>query len=82
MLNTPTVALALGALAAIILAILGGARMLRATGFTPTARRLRVVDQISLGRSTLRIIACDGREMLIISGGTQDTMLGWLERAP
>ena len=79
MLSTQTLALALAALAGIILVILAAARVVRATGFTPAARRLRVVDQLSLGRTTLRIVACDGREMLLLSGATHDTMLGWVE---
>ena len=79
MLTTPTLALALAALAGIILLILGTARIMRATGFSPPIRRLRIVDQLSLGRTTLRIVACDGREMLLLSGVAHDTMLGWLE---
>lgn len=79
MLSTQTVALALAALAGIILLILAAARIIRATGFAPPTRRLRIVDQLSLGRTTLRIVACDGREMLLLSGTGQDTMLGWLE---
>ncbi len=82
MLTASTLALALAALAGIVLTILGGARLARVAGYTPVARRLRVVDQLSLGRSTLRIVACDGREMLLLSGTGADTMLGWLEAAP
>ena len=80
--NTPALALALAALAFIVLLILGAARIVRATGFSPPTRRLRIVDQLSLGRTTLRIVACDGREMLLLSGAAHDTSLGWLEPRP
>lgn len=81
MLTVQTLALAVAALAGIVLTILGGARLARMSGLKPVARRLRVVDQLSLGRGTLRIVACDGRELLVLSGAGADTMLGWLEPA-
>lgn len=79
MLTFSSVALAVAALAGIVIVILIGARAAQAGGFVPAPKRLRLVDQLSLSRqATLRIVACDGREMLLLGTATQETLLCWL----
>ena len=82
-MTAQTIAFALATLAGIVLLILGAGRAARATGLARPAQRLRIVDQLSLGRtSTLRIVACDGREMLLLCAAAHDTNLGWLPPSP
>lgn len=65
-----------------VLALIGTlARIARATGFATAARtgRLGMVEQLPLdARRRLVIARCDGREVLLLLGGTQDRSLGWL----
>jgi flagellar protein FliO/FliZ len=74
-----------------LLAVLGlvllGGRLLRASGIAPAARagtRLGVQETLALDpRRRLVLLRCDGREVLLLTGGTQDQVVGWLpERAP
>ncbi|WP_198373092.1 flagellar biosynthetic protein FliO [Roseomonas rosulenta] len=76
--------------AASLLAVLGlvllGGRLLRAGGFAPAARagtRVGVQESVALDpRRRLVLVRCDGREVLLLTGGTQDQVVGWLpERA-
>lgn len=73
-------------LAVIGLVLLGG-RLLRASGFAPAAKpgaRLSVQETLALDpRRRLVLVRCDGRDLLLLTGGTQDQVVGWLpERAP
>ncbi|CAH0236557.1 flagellar biosynthetic protein FliO [Roseomonas sp. CECT 9278] len=76
--------------AASLLAVIGlvllGARLLRASGFAPAAKpgaRLGVQETLAIDpRRRLVLVRCDGREVLLLTGGTQDQVVGWLpERA-
>ena len=65
-----------------VLALIGAlARVARATGFAPATRagRLGVVEQLPLDtRRRLVLARCDGREVLLLVGGAQDAVIGWL----
>ena len=44
-----------------------------------TARRLAARESLPLdGRRRLHLVACDGREVLLLTGGTTDVVVGWL----
>jgi flagellar protein FliO/FliZ len=78
-LITAAAALA-GVLAALVLVLRGlrAAGMARATG-----RRLAVEEAVAIdARRRVVLVRCDGREALLLTGGTQDLMLGWLEPKP
>ena len=72
--------------AASLLAVLGlvllGGRLLRASGFAPTARagtRLSVQETLALDpRRRLVLVRCDGRDLLLLTGGSQDQVVGGL----
>ena len=80
MLDPGSVLKTLVALAAVLLPILMVARMLRSGQAAPRpGRRLAVQEVIALDpRRRLVLVRCDGRDMLLLTGGGQDTMLGWL----
>ena len=57
------------------------ARLLRATGLAPQTKgqRLKLQEVLALdARRRLLILRCDGREVLLLTGGPQDLCLGWL----
>lgn len=69
-----------GALAAVLLLLALAARGLRAGGLAPrTGRRLAVQEVLPVdARRRLLLLRCDGREVLVLTGGGQDAVLGWL----
>lgn len=69
------------ALGAVIGAILFAAHLLRRTGFAGTggANRLRLEESLSLDRTRrLYLVACDGRDLLVLSGPNGDVPVGWV----
>jgi len=57
------------------------ARVLRATGLAPQTKgqRLKLQEVLALdARRRLIILRCDGRDVLLLTGGPQDLCLGWL----
>ena len=57
------------------------ARLLRAIGLAPqtAGQRLKVQEVLTLdARRRVIILRCDGREVLLLTGGPQDLCLGWL----
>ncbi|MGC8469414.1 MAG: flagellar biosynthetic protein FliO [Acetobacteraceae bacterium] len=78
----------LSAFAALLL-VLGllwlAARLARWGGFGargPAGRRLRLVETLPLDpRRRLLLVACDGREFLLLAGPAGDLALGWLPAA-
>jgi flagellar protein FliO/FliZ len=57
------------------------ARLLRATGLAPhtSGQRLKLQEVLALdARRRVIILRCDGREVLLLTGGPQDVCLGWL----
>lgn len=70
--------------AAALLAVLGALALLlrgvRAAGQARGAgRRLAVREAVALdARRRLVLVSCDGRELLVLIGGTQDVVVGWV----
>lgn len=83
-LDTSTLMQAATALAAVLLLAWGGARLLRASplaaGAARPGRRLRLEEMLAIDpRRRLLLLSCDGREMLVLTGGAgPDLMLGWV----
>lgn len=71
---------ACAALCGVLLLLWLTARGARATGLAKReGRRLAVQEVLALdGRRRLLLLRCDGREMLLLTGGGQDSLLGWL----
>lgn len=74
---------ALLALAGVLGALVLLLRGLRAAGVARGGARLGVEEAVALdGRRRLVLVRCDGRHLLLLTGGAQDQVLGWLpERA-
>ncbi len=83
-----TFATALGALAVVVGLLLGSQflarhfklpqRLSRTTG--DGAGRLAISQSLALDpRRRLVLVRCDGRELLLLTGGPQDISLGWVE---
>lgn len=73
--------------AAALVAILGGLvltlRGARAAGLARgSSRRLVVTEAVALdARRRIVLLRCDGRGLLLLTGGPQDLVLGWLPAA-
>ena len=79
-----TTAYALAALCAVIGLILLAQRAARWGGLAPRppgpGGRLRLVEAIALDpRRRLTLVRCDGREVLLLTGGPQDLVIGWTD---
>jgi flagellar protein FliO/FliZ len=76
---TSALAALVGVLALIALLAWGARRLgLGAAGPRP-GRRLALVEILALDpRRRLVLVRCDGREALLLTGGGQDALLGWL----
>ncbi len=77
----PTLWLQAGlALAAVLLLLWLAARGVRASGVaTRTGRRLAVQEVLAIdARRRLLLVRCDGRDVLLLTGDTQDAVVGWL----
>lgn len=81
---TPTLFTALAPLAGVIGALVLVACGARATGIgMRIGKRLVLQETLALdGRRRLVLLRCDGREFLMLTGGTQDVVVGWLPDAP
>ena len=65
-----------GVLAALVLVLRG---LRTASQARRAGRRLAVQEALALdGRRRLVLVSCDGRALLLLTGGTQDIVLGWL----
>jgi flagellar protein FliO/FliZ len=56
-------------------------RAFRATGYyrRQAGQRLAVVEALALDpRRRLHLIRCENRSLLLLTGGTQDLVVGWL----
>jgi flagellar protein FliO/FliZ len=59
------------------------ARGARLAGLGPTAagRRLALTGTLALdARRRILLVRCDGREVLLLTGGGRDVVLGWIAR--
>lgn len=71
----------IGALLFVLALILVLARLLRMSGLTPQTggQRLKLQEVLALdSRRRVMILRCDGRDVLLLTGGPQDLCLGWL----
>jgi len=68
------------ALCGVLLLLWLAARGARAAGLArQEGRRLAVQEVLAIdGRRRLLLLRCDGRELLLLTGGNQDALLGWL----
>ena len=77
---------ALAALAAVLGLVWLASRAARWGGLAPRAsgaRRLAVQDALALDtRRRLTLVRCDDRSVLLLTGGAQDVVVGWLEQSP
>lgn len=77
------------ALAVVLGLVLLAARGLRTAGFTRAGpargrsdHRLTVQDSLFLDRARrLVVVRCDGRDLLLVTGGGTDLVVGWLPPA-
>jgi flagellar protein FliO/FliZ len=74
---------AMAALAVVLLLLGLGARALRASGVAARpGKRLAVQEVLAIDpRRRLVLARCDGREVLLLTGGGQDAVIGWLPPA-
>ena len=86
-MNSANIATSLGALGLVIVLLLIGQRLVK---YFPIAKRfvdpaatntrLEITQALTLDpRRRLLLVRCDGRHLLILTGGTQEVSLGWLE---
>ncbi len=75
-LIVPALAVVLG------LVVLAG-RIARASGLAPrlgAPGRVALVQGLALdARRRLHLVRCDGRHVLLLTGGAQDVVVGWLD---
>lgn len=71
-----------GVLAAVLAAVLVGAGLLRRVGLGAagrSGRRLQLVEALAIDQRRRLVIArCDGRDILLLTGGVTDGAVGWL----
>jgi flagellar protein FliO/FliZ len=74
---------AAAALAGILLALVLVLRGARAAGLARGNRRLIIEEAVALdARRRVVLLRCDGRNLLLLTGGGQDLVLGWPEAPP
>ena len=82
MLSSPTtILLALAALVAVLGLVLLAGRAARATGLGRLAKGQRLIlrEALALDRTRrLQLVTCDGRDLLLLTGGGADVVIGWL----
>jgi flagellar protein FliO/FliZ len=75
---------ALAALAVVLGLVWLASRAARWGGLVPRVtglRRLAVLDALALdSRRRLTLVRCDDRSVLLLTGGTQDLVVGWLKQ--
>lgn len=80
---------AAAALAAVLALVLLAGRISRLTGFARPglrlgpSRRLAIRDSLQLDRTRrLQIVRCDNRDVLLLTGGPTDVVVGWIPIPP
>jgi len=83
-LDTDTLIKALGALGAVLLLLWGAANVARLGGKARGAGRRMVVQEVLAldSRRRLVLIRCDDRELLLMTGGPEAAVVGWLPGQP
>ncbi len=65
------------------LALRSGWLKLPAAGIPPLSRRLAVVQALPIdARRKLHLVRCDSGHVLLLTGGPQDLILGWVPVEP
>ena len=68
-----------GALAVLAVPFWLATRALRGRGRSRPGHRLALAESLALDpRRRLLLVRCDGRELLLLTGGSQDAVIGWL----
>ena len=84
-----TVLPAVGALAAVLALVILAGRVARLTGFARAAfprhragsQRVLLQDTLALDRTRrLHVIRCNGQDVLVLTGGPTDVLIGWLPK--
>lgn len=86
-MNAANIATSLAALGLVIGLVLLGQRLAKYFRLTPrlsspttATTRLEIAQTLTLDpRRKLLLVRCDNRHVLILTGGSQDISLGWLE---
>lgn len=75
---------ALAALALVITLVLLAQRAARWGGLAPRGTgRLAIVEAVAIDpRRRLCLVRCDQRHLLLVTGGAQDVVVGWIEDPP
>jgi flagellar protein FliO/FliZ len=75
-----------GALLVVLALIAGGARLLSARGWSGRSRsgtRLAVHESLALDpKRRLHLVQCGNRQVVLMTGGAQDVVVGWIEPSP
>ena len=81
--NTTSMLTGIAALAAVLALVLLAGRIARLGGWAPrvgggATRRLRLEESLALdSRRRIQLVNCDGRSLLVMTGGTNDLVIGW-----
>jgi flagellar protein FliO/FliZ len=74
---------AVAALAVVLALVWAGARVARLSGLAPRpagARLLALRDSLALdSRRRLLVVHCGARDVVLLTGGAQDLVVGWLD---
>jgi flagellar protein FliO/FliZ len=77
---------AAAALGVVLLLIWGAAKALRPSSVAEgrsAGRRLRLIEALAIDpRRRVLLLRCDGRDLLLLTGGAEDRLLGWLPTQP
>jgi flagellar protein FliO/FliZ len=79
-----TLIAAIGSLVLVLGLVLMAQRAARWGGLVPRGGgRLALVEAVALDpRRRLSLVRCDGRHVLVLTGGAQDVVVGWVEPPP
>ncbi len=76
---------AAGALIGVLLLVVLAARLIRAGGWAarpPAGKLLALRESVALDtRRRLHLVQCGDRRVVLLTGGTQDVVIGWLDGA-
>ena len=75
-----------GALLAVLALLGGGARLMRVRGWPGRPRsgaRLALHESLALDpKRRLHLVQCGSRQVVLLTGGAQDLVVGWIEAPP
>ena len=85
--NATTLLTGIAALAAVLTLVVIAGRVARLGGWAPrtgaAGRRLRLEESLALdARRQIRLVSCDGRALLVLTGSGSDVVIGWVPDAP